>query len=194
MLSLGQEIPGEITKQISKACDENQVWASIGLLEQEGGKLFDTVVVTKPTGEIVMKYRRLSPGWHWPKSDPAVFCEGNEVFSVETPFGKLACLICGDFFDDQKQFEQIFELQPDILHLAIVRADGKGLEYSQEEWESKELPEYASRVKEIGIPVFMVNYIQGDCFGGATIFDSNGSVLSSCPIWQESILKYELIV
>jgi len=194
MLSLGREIPGEITDRISEACIASKVWASVGLLEREEGKLFDTAVVINSSGQIAMKYRRLSPGWHWPNSDPEVFRQGNKVLCVNTPFGNMACLICGDFFDKQNQIGQLAELKPDFLHLLLVRTGGGGTRYSQEEWDKYDIPEYSDRVKTIGIPVFMVNYIQGDCFGGATIFAGDGKLLSSSPLWQQGILKYELAV
>lgn len=194
MLPLGQEIPGEITQRISEACSESNVWASVGLLEREKDKLFDTVAVINSSGEIVMKYRRMSPGWHWPNSDPEVFCQGDSVSSVDTPFGKMACLICGDFFDEQGQIEQVKKIQPDFLHLPLVRTGGEGVRYSQGEWDRNDIPDYADRVKEVGVPVLMVNYILADCYGGATIFGGNGTVLSSLPIWQEGILKYVLNV
>ena len=76
MLSLGQEIPGAITESISSTCRENNVWVSIGLLERENDRLFDTAVIISPSGEIKLKYRRISPQWHWPKSDPNVFRQG----------------------------------------------------------------------------------------------------------------------
>lgn len=73
MLPLGQEIQGAITKSISSTCRDNNVWVSIGLLEREIDRLFDTAVIISPSGEIKLKYRRISPQWHWPKSDPNVF-------------------------------------------------------------------------------------------------------------------------
>lgn len=192
MLPLGTEIPGPITDGISRVCSRNGTWASVGLLERENGRLFDTAVVINSSGEIAMKYRRLSPGWHWPTSDPEVFCQGDRVHSVDTPFGKMACLICGDFFDEQGQLDQIAELKPDFLHLPLVRTGGEGVRYSQEEWERKDLPEYSERVKKIGIPVFMVNYIHAECYGGATVFKGDGGVLASWPLWKRGILKHDL--
>ena len=38
----------------------------------------------------------------------------------------------------------------------------------------------------------MVNYIDGEYFGGATIFAADGSVISSLPLWQEGILHCEI--
>jgi predicted amidohydrolase len=192
MLRIGQEIPGEITDRISSTCKSNNVWVSIGLLEREGTRLFDTAVIIGPSGEIELKYRRISPQWHWPKSDPDVFCQGNNVEYTDTPFGRIATLICGDFFDNQRVIRQTKDVNPDFVHLLLVRNGTSGKEYTQEKWEEEELPEYASQVRILGIPVLMVNYIYGECFGGATIFAGDGSVAASLPLWKEGILEYDL--
>ena len=194
MLALGQEVPGDFTEDISRACVRSNVWVSIGLLEREKGKLFDTAVVINSSGKISMNYRRMSPGWHWPSSDPDVFCEGTEVFCVNTPFGKMATLICGDFFDNQNLIGQVSALNPDFLHLLLVRSGAEKERYTQEEWDTSEISEYATQVKSLGISVFMVNYIDNECFGGATVFDGKGNVVSSLPLWQDDILKYDIDV
>ncbi len=192
MLALGEEIPGEIIERISRACVESNVWVSIGLLEREEGKLFDTAVVINSSGKISMKYRRMSSGWHWPNSDPDVFCQGSEVCCVNTPFGKIATLICGDFFDNQNLIGQVSALNPDFLHLLLVRSGAEQERYGQEEWDTSEIPVYATQVKSLGIPVLMVNYIDDECFGGATVFDGKGNVVSSLSLWKEDILKYNI--
>jgi len=192
MLALGQEVPGDITERISRACVRSNVWVSIGLLERKKGKLFDTAIVINSSGKISMKYRRMSPGWHGSNSDPDVFCQGNEVCCVNTPFGKMATLICGDFFDSQNLIGQVSAQEPDFLHLLLVRSGSEKERYTQEEWDTSEIPEYATQVKSLGVPVFMINYIDNECFGGATVFDVNGDVLSSLPLWHDDILKYNV--
>ena len=101
-------------------------------------------------------------------------------------------MICGDFFYDEWRLYKIKTLKPDFLHLLLVRSGDKGEEYNQEKWEKEEIPEYSSQVRKLSIPVFMVNYIDEECFGGATIFAADGSVISSLPLWQEGILHYEI--
>ena len=192
MLPLGQEIPGAITSRISSACRNSDVWVSIGLLEREKHRLFDSVVIIDPSGQIVLKYRRISPRWHWSKSDPDVFSQGSEVKSVDTPFGRISTLICGDFFDEEGQIQLVKDLQPDFLHLPLVVSDGTGKAYTQEKWEQNDLPDYGVQVRKLGIPVFMVNYIDGDYCGGATVFSADGSVVASLPLWQEGILRCEI--
>jgi (R)-amidase len=57
MLLIGQEIPGEISDTIASACIRNSLWVSVGLLEREGRRLYDTAVIISPSGEIRSKYR-----------------------------------------------------------------------------------------------------------------------------------------
>lgn len=192
MLPIGEEIPGAITDRISSTCKENHVWVSIGLLEREGTRLFDTAVIINPSGEIESKYRRISPRWHWPKSDPDVFCQGSKVDFTDTSFGRIATLICGDLFDEEGQIQKAIDCNPDFLHVPLVRSGKGGTEYRQETWETEEIPFYAAQVRRLAIPVFAVNYISGECFGGATIFAADGSVVASLPLWQEGILEYDI--
>ncbi len=192
MLQVGQKIPGGITDRISSACKRNSVWVSIGLLEREENRLFDTAVIINPEGKIVMNYRRISPRWHWDHSDPNVFCQGNSVEYVDTPFGRISTLICGDFFDEEGQLDKIKVIKPDFLHLPIVRSGDSGKDYNQETWRKEDIPDYSAQVCKLGIPVFMVNYIDGEYFGGATIFAADGCVLSSLPLWRQGILHYEI--
>ncbi len=192
MLPIGQEIPGEITDKIVSACKENNIWVSIGLLERDGRRLFDTAVIISPSGEIKLKYRRISPRWHWPESNPAVFCQGTQVECTDTPFGRAATLICGDIFDEEGQIQQAIDCDLDFLHVPLVRSGRGGSEYKQEAWETEELPHYAAQVRKLGIPVLMVNYISEECFGGATIFSPDGSVIASLPLWQEGVLIYDM--
>jgi predicted amidohydrolase len=189
MLALGQEVPGEITRRLAEACRRNGTWVSVGLLERDEGRLYDAAVVLNSFGDIVMKYRRTSPGWHWPGSDPEVFCQGTDVLSVETPFGRMATLICGDFFDHRGQFEKLTRLKPDFLHLLLMRSRGENIHYSEEDWRKTDLPEYSSRVKSLGIPVFMVNYIDEYSYGGAAVVKKDGSIACSLPVWREGILN-----
>ena len=89
MLPLGREIPGGITSEIASVCKDNNVWVAIGLLEREKSRLFDTAVIISPTGKIELKYRRISPRWHWPKSEPNVICQGNSTEYLDTSCGRI---------------------------------------------------------------------------------------------------------
>lgn len=187
MLPLGQEIPGAITSAISAACKTNNVWVSVGLLEREGARLYDSAVILSPTEGIRMKYRRISPRWHWPNSDPDVFCQGNTVEFAETPFGRFAALICGDLFDEEGQLQLVQNTGADFLAYPLA-GGGDGW------WDGSTMQEYSRQARRLGIPVFLVNYIAEDnehhcgAAGGAAVFSGDGSILASYPSQQEGIL------
>lgn len=97
-LPLGQRIPGPVTDVLSDLSRDRSLWLSIGLLERAGDKLYDTAVLFTPDGDIGLKYRQIHPGWHSPDADPNVYDHGSAVPTLETPFGRMAFLICGDLF------------------------------------------------------------------------------------------------
>lgn len=191
MLQLGQEIPGPITKAISAACSDNNIWVSIGLLEKEDTRLFDTAVMISANGDIKLKYRRISPRWHWPKSDPTVFCQGESIQCADTDFGRISALICGDLFDEEGQLQRTNKVSPDHVHLLLVRSGAPGEAYDQSKWDKEDIPAYAAQVRQLATTVFAVNHIHDECFGGAWVFLPDGSVAASLPLWQEGMLYYE---
>lgn len=167
------------------------MWVSIGLLERDGSRLFDSAVVISPAGRIEAKYRRISPRWHWPASDPAVFCEGDTIHAVDTPFGRMTTLICGDLFDENGQLQRVRDVSPDFLAYPLAC---RGSDW----WKDECMREYSSQVSTLQIPVFLVNYIADDndehcgADGGAAVFSPDGSILASLPPGQESILYYTM--
>jgi predicted amidohydrolase len=201
--AVAHEIPGGTTNRISCVCKENNIWVSISLLEKEEGKLFDSAVLVSPSGNIELKYRRISPQWYFWKSDKAdheVFCQGNDVTYADTPFGRMSVLICGDIYGKEGQHQMLKDVKPDFLHVALAYYTGRGETCNQEKWDEEILPNYTALVRKVGVPVFMVGYVDeefpegpdGTYVGGATVFSADGTVLSSLPLHQEGILYHEI--
>ena len=51
-LPLGEPIPGPVTDVLGGLAQERCIWLAIGLLEREGGSLYDSAVLFRPDGEI----------------------------------------------------------------------------------------------------------------------------------------------
>ena len=195
-LPLGQPIPGLITTRLSQLTRERRVWLAIGLLEREDNRLYDSGVLLAPDGEIVLKYRRIHPGWHGLKAEPSVYCHGTEIPRAETSLGTFAFLICGDLFDDEL-VQRIRGLAPDWLLFPFARAF-EDESHSQERWEREEKPAYLQQVKLAGVTTLMTNYL-GDrtlcadnSFGGAMIVSGDGNVVASLPLGKAGILLADL--
>jgi N-carbamoylputrescine amidase len=192
-LPLGQRIPGPLTDQLGLLAKRKSIWLSIGLLERESKRLFDSAVLVGPDGRIAAKHRRIQPQWHGKNADPAVYCQGTELVKVQTPLGSFAFLICGDLWDDSLLL-RVRELRPDwLLHpYARCFADGS---CDQDRWDREELPEYRRRIASVGAATLAVSYLSSEglpsdglTFGGAMSVSSDGVVMDSFPLGKPGML------
>jgi len=195
-LPLGQPVPGPATETLAAVAQARNLWIGLGLLEREDTRLFDSAVLLAPTGEIALKYRRISPGWRGPRADPAVYGLGIDVPAAQTPWGKVAFLLCGDLFDDDLvQRARALELDWLLLPFARSFADGTS---DQARWEQEELAAYAAQVRAAGVTTFLVNYFDGgdlpddNSFGGAWVISGAGEVLAHYPLGGPGLLLVEM--
>lgn len=90
-----QEIPNELTDELSEFAKTLETWLIPGtLLERDGQEVYNTALVFNREGEIVTKYRKIFP---WlPRED---YDSGNEfvVFDFEN-LGKIGLAICYDIW------------------------------------------------------------------------------------------------
>jgi len=195
-LPLGQPIPGLATEVFAAVARTRNLWIGVGLLERDAAQLYDTAVLLSPAGEIVLKYRRISPGWHGRHADPAVYAPGIDIPAVQTPWGKVAFLLCGDLFDDDL-VQQVRALDLDWLLFPFARSFDDGT-WDQVRWDRQELHAYAARVQMIGVTTLLTNYLCGDdlqddgSFGGAWAISGAGAVLAQQPLGQEGLLLVTL--
>ena len=194
-LPLGEPIPGPITDVLGGLAQERCIWLAIGLLEREGSRLYDSAVLFRPDGEIGLKYRRISPQWHYRGADPAIYRQGTKLSKVVTPFGTFAFLICGDLFHD-RLVRRVRDLRPDWLLFPFARGFDEDC-CDQEQWEREEQLIYAQRARLAGSTVLMTNYIadkdmQGGGFGGAMVAPNDGTVLDSFPLGRVGALIVDL--
>ncbi|MHB9031507.1 MAG: carbon-nitrogen hydrolase family protein [Anaerolineae bacterium] len=195
-LPLGQVIPGPVTAVFARLCRERNVWLGLGLLERAGFCLYDSALLFNPGGKIVLHYRRIQPQWHGKEADQAVYRQGSKVMAVETPFGRLVFLVCGDLFDDAI-LARLHAARPDLLLFPFARCLPGGL-IDQQRWDSEELPAYLERIRLAQIAALMVNYLadgslagDGSC-GGAWAVAADGEVLASLPLGREGTMQVEL--
>ena len=80
----------------------------------------------------------------------------------------MAFLICGDLFDDAV-VSQLRDLQPDWMLFPFARCFSGGA-CDQKRWDTEELPEYLNRVRMVGVPSLMVNYLGGASLTGDNTF------------------------
>lgn len=185
-LPLGASIPGNVTQYFGSLARFGNIHVAFGLFERSGEQLYDTAILLNRQGEIVLKYRRISKGWHWPNSDPSVYKEGTKVVIAYLDIGKVCFLLCGDLFDEDL-VQQVASLKPDLLLFPMARTIDDSPD-PQDFWDKEELPAYQEQVVKIGSVTLMTGYLDKEYVGGATIFKPNGEVLTKLPIKKEGLL------
>lgn len=189
-LPLGVPIPGELTERFSAVARERGIWLGTGLFEREGERLYDTAVLIGPDGNIVLRYRRMSNGWHAPNANPDCYGEGSTVPVVKTPFGRLLFLICGDLFDID--LDLVRNQRPDYVLYPFARSmEGT---WTQARWDAELATEYTRQVARTGTTFVMTNYISDEgYFGGACVVHGDGTVVHRRPLGMPGLLLADVI-
>lgn len=195
---LCQEIPGQMTDRLGKLCIKYNIWLALGLLEKDYGKFYDSAVLIKPDGSVALKYRRVQPHWHGHKADPEIYCQGTEFPKIQTPFGSVSFLICGDLFDEGV-VSRFRSIDADWMFYLVAISFPENPPDNQKEWDTVESFEYGKRVKMANTPALMVNYLAGENFtvddgsyGGAFVISKDGEFLVSYPLEKEGMLVVNL--
>jgi predicted amidohydrolase len=195
-MQLGQPIPGAATQRLGVFCARHRCRLGFGMFERHGATLFDSAVLLEPDGSVGLVYRRNQPHWHGEGVDPEVYCQGDDLPLIRTPFGSMAFLLCGDLFDDEI-VSRFRRLDADWLLFPFARCFPDG-STDQVRWDTEELPAYARRVATTRSPALMVNYLAdddmpgGNYFGGAFVVSAAGEVLASHPLGREGILIVDI--
>ncbi|MEA3310894.1 MAG: carbon-nitrogen hydrolase family protein [candidate division WOR-3 bacterium] len=192
-LKIAEEMPGPRNSQWQEFAKERGVWFAAGLLERDAGRIYDSCVLFDPQGNLALHYRRNDPHWHYSEDNPAIYCEGTDIPVVETGFGRVAMLICGDLWDDDI-LAKLTAQKPDYLLYPMIRSLDKADDIKKA-W-VKELPGYCERWAKTGATVLAVNIYEGKSpdasIGGAWFVDSDGKVIGSLPVLQEGTLLVDL--
>lgn len=99
---------------------------------------------------------------------------GNEVKAVNTEFGNIAVLLCGDVFDDEVKAR--VSRDTNVLILPLARSfDGRSPDLDR--WLKEERQAYADEIKTVGIPGLLVHSLEDLTlpeapFGGIILVES----------------------
>jgi len=91
-LGVAQTIPGPATEEVGAAARKANAYVIFGLPEKDGGRLFNSLAVLGPNGNLVAKYRKA----HLWLTENQVFNRGNELCVFDTEFGRIGSTICYD--------------------------------------------------------------------------------------------------
>ena len=191
---LSETVPGEATQTLSATAQRTGIGITFGLYEMDHDHhLYDSAVLIGSDGAISLHYRRISPQWHRQGADPAIYREGTELPVINTGFGRICMLLCGDLFDDAIM-HRVADLQPELILVPFAREfDSEVADATA--WHDVEIGVYAERAALSGATAALVNQIgPGDerHFGGALVIAPDGSVLGNLDLHTEGLLYADL--
>lgn len=195
-LPLGVPVPGPATDSLAAVARRRSIYLGTGILERDGGRLYDSAVLLDPTGDLVLKYRRIQPQWHGRNADPEVYRQGDQLSSASTPFGTVAFLICGDLWDDSI-VARLRAIAPDYVLFPFSRNFSDGT-FDQDRWDREEESDYAARAALLGATTLMVNGLEDasiteyPSFGGALVTSAEEEALCRWPLGTPGILYAEV--
>jgi predicted amidohydrolase len=89
--AIGEPIDGPILSKVRSLAKELKIYLSIGFAELRQGRMFNSLVVFSPTGDIVTHYSKTHTA-----DDEPFNTKGAEFPVVNTPLGRWGTLICMD--------------------------------------------------------------------------------------------------
>lgn len=156
------------------------------MLEKAQEGVYSSAVLINAVGQIVHVHRKII--------EQPPFVTGSEVRAVDTDFGKVSILLCGDLFDDDVKAKVSPETH--LLILPLARSfDAKSPDLQR--WLNEERQAYADEVKKVGIMGLLVNSLEDSslpeaCFGGAMVISPTGEVLAEAEHGTDRALIFEL--
>jgi len=92
---LADPVPGgESFEHLRALARQHGVYLCAGLVERDGGRIFNTAVLCGPGGELLLRHRKLN------ELDIAhdLYAPGDRLGVAETPWGRVGVMICADAF------------------------------------------------------------------------------------------------
>jgi predicted amidohydrolase len=181
-----EPIPGKTTATVSELAKEYECYICFGMLEKAQEGIYSSAVLIDKAGRLVHVHRKIS--------EQPPFATGNEVKAVNTEFGKVCVLLCGDLFDDEVKAR--VNRDTDVLILPLARSfDGKSPDLDR--WLKEERQAYADEIKKVGITGLIVNSLEDSAlpeasFGGAMIVSPDGKVWAESEHGTDKALIFEM--
>ena len=185
--SFAEPVPGPSTKHFTALAGRLGVYLTIPLLEQAGAddklRLYNTVCLASPKGELVAHYRKLTPWPHPEQSWATPGDRGGQTFDTE--YGRVGLAIC---FDIHTILEKYRDERLWALLYPIAWVD----ENHPAEWFWHKLP---ARVAPYRHHVLGANWsVDGEQrwfgYGFSTIINADGKVIATAKSLHGSEIVY----
>ncbi len=168
----GAKLYDEIVRRVGTLVRERGIYVAFGLLEPDGECVYNSAVLMGRDGRVTLKHRKFQ--------EPMRFCTGEELGAVDTEFGRVSLVICGDLYND-RILKGLLRVRPDYVLVPM--------EYTPEYGQLNEgdVRAMAERSRLFGAITFVANTFPP---GGAWVFGRGGEVLAASE--GDGLLIYEV--
>ncbi|MGB9722806.1 MAG: carbon-nitrogen hydrolase family protein [Chloroflexia bacterium] len=179
-----EPVPGPTVEAMAGLARRYRTWLCFGLLEQTAEGVYNAAVLLDRQGLLRHRHRK--------NVEKPPFLRGSEAATVESEFGRLGILICGDLFDE----EVVARLgRPRFLIVPMARSfDGRSPDRAR--WEQEERRVYLEAARRAGCLTLFINLLEDTAddasFGGALVASERGELLAESPHGSDEVLVYDL--
>lgn len=185
LMRFGEPVPGPTTQRMAEMARDHRVHLCFGLLEKTSRGVYNTAVLLGRQGDLLHRHRKVN--------EKPPFLNGDDVAAVDTEFGRISILLCGDLFSE----EAIMRLDRslDLLIVPMSRSFGQRSP-DAERWLKEERQAYLDAVQTAGRTTLLVNALDDvpadGAFGGAIAVSGQGDLLAESPHGSDQALIVDL--
>lgn len=180
-----------VINEIREAAKKFHTAISFGFIERAGDDFYSTQLTIGPEGQVMDRFRRVSPGWKEKDAGPS-YREGEDFHAFTFLGVKMATALCGDLWYDEN-LDKIRALQPDLLLWPVYT------DYPYRDWNTSIKYDYADRANKACDRVAYVNSYcldkaeENEIAKGGAAFFNKGEIEGEIPSGNEGILLAEIV-
>ncbi len=178
---------GKVFARLSDLARQHQVYICSGITEKEGDKVFNAAVLISPSGELLLKHRKINEL----DIGKPYYATGDRLNVVNTELGRIGVMICADAIaEDRSILTALGHMEPDIILSPCAWAVPPGYDNSKEPygdlWRgvyqpvAEKFTTYIVGVSNVG-PIVDGPWKGWDCIGASLAFDNEGDEMLQCP-------------
>lgn len=185
LTNFAEPIPGKTSDKLGQLAHEYSTYLCAGLLERASEGVYNTAVLFNRSGKIILSHRKIE--------EKPPFLNGSIFQSIDTEFGRLGILICGDLFSEQVISKIDGSL---VLLLMPMSRCFAGKSPDMKRWQTEERKAYLEAVKAAGVTTLIVNALEiapeDGSFGGAMVIGADGNLLAESLHGTDNLLILDI--
>jgi len=192
---MAMELDSPVIDEIRGLAAKHSTGIGFGFLELHGEVIYNSYLLINNKGATELHYRRISDTWLLYDIDLSHYSCGDEIPVLETSYGRLGVILCGDLFDEGI-VKRLGDGKPEVALHPMARAFPLSDDI-QKQWDETEFPYYLAEYEKLNASVLTCNMVETDTdedyvyCGGAWNVKGN-KVSASLPLLTEGILVVDI--